>query len=123
MCGVFDAVVSAVPRFPIEAEFASRRRMLHIGHTADAACRSRSISFDQPASADGGVVPPVWFVLVKQGLPAELARDVRVASGQLWIAGRCESARNLARFANAFGSSLASTIATTSEGSPWPVMP
>ncbi len=42
--------------------------MLHIGHTAEAACRSRSISFAQPASAAGSEVPPVWFVLVKQGL-------------------------------------------------------
>ena len=41
--------------------------MLHIGQTDDAACRSRSISFDQPASAVGSDVPPVWFVLVKHG--------------------------------------------------------
>ena len=79
--------------------------MLHIGQTADAAWRSRSISFDQPASADGRDVPPVWLVFVKHGLPAELVRIVRVARLQLWIVGSPESVRNLVRLANAPGSS------------------
>ncbi len=80
--------------------------MLHIGQTDDAACRSRSISFDQPASAAGSDVPPVWFVLVKHGALAELVRVVRVASVQLWSGGSPgESLRNRLTLANAFGSS------------------
>src|SRR4051812_45507767 len=97
--------------------------MLHVGQTAEAAWRSRSISFDQPASAAGREVPPVWFVLVKQGLGEELVSDVSVASEQFWIAGKPWSLRNLVRFEKAFGSSYASTIAITFEGLPWAVMP
>src|SRR6185503_13731337 len=122
-CAVFDAVVTAVPRFPIDAELASRSRMLHVEQIADAACRSRSISFDQPASAAGSEVPPVWFVFVKQGLLAALVRAVSWASVQLWMAGRPWSVRNLVRFAKAAGSSYASTIAMTRDGSPCALMP
>ena len=79
--------------------------MLHIGQMDEAACRSRSISFDQPASAAGSDVPPVWFVLVKHGLAAALVSVVSVASGQLGMTGSPESLRNLVKLANAFGSS------------------
>src|SRR3954447_8411726 len=104
-CGVFEAVVTAVLRLPTRLEFDSSRRMLHIGQTDDTACRSRSISLAQPASATGSELPPVWFVLVKHGALAELVRLVVVASEQLWIGGSPTSLRNRDMLANAFGSS------------------
>src|SRR4051812_25330872 len=75
-CAVFEAGVPAVLRLPTRLEFDSSRRMLHIGQTDDTACRSRSISLAQPASATGSELPPVWFVLVKHGALAELVRLV-----------------------------------------------
>ena len=84
---MFDAVVTAVARLVTEDELPSRSRMLQVGQIAEAIWRSRSISFDHPASARGSEVPPVWFVFVKQGLPAELVRAVSCASVQVWMTG------------------------------------
>ena len=62
------AVFSAVPRSTMPAPLASTSRIEHFGQAALTMSRSRAISWPQPASAIGGVVPPSWLTLRKQPL-------------------------------------------------------
>jgi hypothetical protein len=62
-------VFTAVPRFAVVGLFASTRRMLHCGHTAETISMSSAISDDQPEfEAGSGLAAPFWLTLWKQPL-------------------------------------------------------
>src|SRR5437868_15472450 len=89
------ASFTAVPRSLKLVEVASTRRMLQPGQIAETMSRSREISWAQPLSALGYVVPPVWSTLRKQPVPDEF--DVQ--------AGNPKVERYVARSLSAVGSS------------------